>query len=86
MMGRVTINREAVTDADSTSVSNIFIDEFMTEANDAQPTEEAPKRDVPTPTDDPVPSRMTDEYIAWMKAQREATDAENNRAPFETEQ
>ena len=36
MMGRVTINREAGPDADSTSVSNIFIDEFMTEANDAQ--------------------------------------------------
>ncbi len=36
MMGRVTINRDAGTDADTTSVSNIFIDEYMTEANDAQ--------------------------------------------------
>lgn len=34
MMGRVSINREQ--DADSTAVSNIFIDEYMTEANDAQ--------------------------------------------------
>ena len=56
------------------------------EADDAQPAEEAPKRDVLTPTADPVPSRMTDEYIAWMKAQREAADAENNRGPFQTEQ
>ena len=48
--------------------------------------EELPSRDALTLTDEPAPSRMTDEYIAWMKAQREAADAENNRAPFETEQ
>lgn len=48
--------------------------------------EEVTSRDVLTQTDDPMPSRMTDEYIAWMKAQREAADAENNRAQFETEQ
>ncbi|MCR5676014.1 MAG: DnaD domain protein [Lachnospiraceae bacterium] len=35
-MGRVSINREQPADAHSTAVSNIFIDNYMTEANDAQ--------------------------------------------------
>ena len=55
-------------------------------AEDPAPAEELPSRDFLTPTEDAVPSRMTDEYIAWMKAQREAADAQNNRGPFETEQ
>ena len=48
--------------------------------------EEAPSRDALQQTDEPAPSRMTDEYIAWMKAQREAADEKNNRGPLETEQ
>lgn len=36
MMGRVSINRESGVEADTTAVSNIFIDEYMSEANDAQ--------------------------------------------------
>ena len=39
-----------------------------------------------TPNEEVIPSRMTDEYIAWMKAQRKAADTQNNRAPFEAEQ
>ena len=37
--------------------------------------------------EDPIPSRMTDEYINWMKAQREADDAAaaNKCLPFDTE-
>ncbi len=34
----------------------------------------------------PIPSRMTDEYINWMKAQREADDAAANKClHFDTE-
>ncbi len=38
-----------------------------------------------TPEQDTIPSRMTDEYINWMKAQREAADSANNIAPFDPE-
>ena len=36
-----------------------------------------PARELLT-AEEAVPSRMTDEYIAWMQEQREAADAENN--------
>ncbi len=36
MMGRVMINHDPSTQAGSTAVSNVFIDRYMTEANDAQ--------------------------------------------------
>ena len=42
-------------------------------------------KDSLTSTEDAVPSRMTDEYINWMKAQREANDAANKCPPFNTE-
>ncbi|MCR4763596.1 MAG: DnaD domain protein [Lachnospiraceae bacterium] len=35
-MGRVSINREQVPETDTTAVSNVFIDKYMTQANDAQ--------------------------------------------------
>ena len=38
-----------------------------------------------TPDQDTIPSRMTDEYINWMKAQREAADDANNLARSNTE-
>ena len=36
MMGRVSINREQTTETNTTAVSNVFIDKYMSEANDAQ--------------------------------------------------
>jgi hypothetical protein len=53
---------------------------------DTKSDDEVSSREVLTQADDPKSSRMTEEYIAWMKAQREAADAENNSTPFETEQ